>query len=59
MTPRTFHEGKKFRSGQAEFFCLVYASAHQYHACDFGADNVLEAGSYGGEQVILMNAENT
>ena len=66
MTPRSFHEGqKKFvgPGGQADFFFVLQSGRIRVTNIKVGgasyADNVLEAGSYGGEQVILMNAENT
>jgi cAMP-dependent protein kinase regulator len=66
MTPRHFHEGqKKFvgPGGQAEFFFVLQSGRIRVTNIKVGgasyADHVLEAGSYGGEQVILMNAENT
>jgi cAMP-dependent protein kinase regulator len=66
MTPRSFPKGQtKFvgPGGHAEFFFVLQSGRIRVTNIKVGgatyADNVLEAGSYGGEQVILINAENT
>jgi cAMP-dependent protein kinase regulator len=64
MTPRSFPKGQKkcvCPGGQAEFFFVLLSGRIRVTNITVGGaayeDIVLEAGSFGGEQIILMNAE--